>query len=56
MLSILADVLMIATGHHSASRVDDHTGTKWNDRFLPHQIQDYDRAAYRFNPNRDLNW
>ena len=56
MLNILADVLMIATGHHPARRHEDRRPTQWNDRFLPRQSQDCDRAGQRFNPNRDLNW
>ena len=57
MLSILADVLMIATGrrpnHTHATR---HPDADWNDRFLSSRMQGLDVQSRRTNTRRDLNW
>ncbi len=55
MLNILADALLIATGHRPPAK---HQGREngWNDRFLPRQLQDLDRTGRGVNPHRDLNW
>jgi len=57
MLSILADALMIATGHAPSRRAaDHHDGRDWNDRFISARMQGLDYQGHRFSTRRDLNW
>ena len=57
MLNILADALMLATGHrpdrkHQSRPVD----TDWTDRFISSRLGGLDTQNRRVNPGRDLNW
>jgi hypothetical protein len=57
MLNIIADVLLLATGHrpdrtHQNRPVD----TDWTDRFISSRMGGLDTQARRVNPGRDLNW
>jgi hypothetical protein len=57
MLSILADVLLIATGQHPVHKHPNrHADADWNDRFISSRMQGLDYQGHRFNPKRDLNW
>jgi hypothetical protein len=57
MLNILADALMLATGHrpdrrHQSRPVD----SDWADRFISSRLGGLDTQSRRVNPARDLNW
>ena len=57
MLSILADVLMIATGQRpSQKHPSRHPDADWNDRFISSRMQGLDYQNRRMNTRRDLNW
>ncbi len=56
MLSILADALLIATGHRPQQRRTDGHEVDWNDRFLSARLKGLDHKSRRFNASRDLDW
>ena len=57
MLSILADVLLIATGHRPDHKHPTRSAdTDWNDRFISSRLRGLDQRSRRINPGRDLDW
>ena len=57
MLNILADALLLATGHRPApTHQKRNRDTNWADRFPSRQMRDLDQPVQGMNPGRDLNW
>ena len=56
MLNILADALLIATGHRPQPQRRDGREVDWNNRFLSSRLRGLDHQAGRFNATRDLDW
>lgn len=57
MLNILADVLLLATGHHPERKQPTlPADADWNTRFIPSRMRGTDGQKHRANPSRDLSW
>ena len=57
MLNILADALMLATGHRpDRKHLSSADNTDWTDRFISARLGGLDTKSRRVNPGRDLNW
>lgn len=57
MLNILADVLLLATGHRPDRKQPTlPADADWNTRFIPSRMRGVDGQKRRTNPTRDLSW
>lgn len=57
MLNILADVLLLATGHRPDRKQPVlPADADWNTRFISSRMRGLDGQIRRVNPKRDLNW
>lgn len=57
MLNILADVLLLATGHRPDRKQPPlPADADWNSRFISSRMRGLDGQTRRVNPVRDLSW
>lgn len=57
MLNLIADALLLATGHRPDRKHSSHNvATDWTDRFISARLGGLDTQTHRFTPSRDLNW
>lgn len=57
MLNILADVLLLATGHRPDRKQPKlPADADWNDRFISSRLCGLDGQTRRSSPGRDFTW